>query len=98
MSKLRLVTELPGNPLRGRPHRDEHDRKDDDDLAPEYFGRGHDDQGSSVAWLKSKCRILHGVSAAAAGYDLVGRGRDAVEGLQSEAIRDTFTRRGHFAF
>jgi hypothetical protein len=41
---------------------------------------------------------LHGVSAAAAGYDLVGRGRDAVEGLQSEAIRNTFTRRGHFAF
>src|ERR1700682_6303441 len=42
MSKLRLVTELPGHPLRGRPHRGEHDRKDDDDLPPENLGRGHD--------------------------------------------------------
>src|SRR6267378_1339692 len=41
-SKLRLVTELPGHPLRGRPHRGEHDHKDDDDLAPENLGRGHD--------------------------------------------------------
>src|SRR5450631_2684318 len=83
MSKLRLVTELPRHPLRGRPHRSEHDRKDDDDLLPENFGRGHDDQESSVACAKSKCGISSGVPTATAGYDSLGRGT-AVEGLLSE--------------
>jgi len=83
------ITELPGNPLRGRPHRGEHDRKDDDDLPPEYFGRGHDDQGSSIACLKSKCCISSGVRTAAAGYDSVGRMQHAVDGLLSEATRKT---------
>src|SRR5580700_8456272 len=74
VSKLRLITELPGNPLRGRPHGDEHGRKDDDDLAPKYFGRGHDDPGSGVACPKSKYRISSGVRTATAGYDSAGRG------------------------
>ena len=73
-SKLRLITELPGNPLRGSPHRDEHDRKDDNDLPPENFGRGHDDRGSGVACAKSKCRIASGVRMVTVGYDSVGRG------------------------
>jgi len=98
VSKLWLVTELPGNPLRGCPHRDEHDREDDNDLAPKYFGRGHDDQGSSVACPKSKCRISSGVRTATAGYDSVGRRQHAVDGLLSEATRKTFTLREHFAF
>ena len=83
--------------MRGRPHGDEHDRKDDDDLTPKNFGRRHDDQGSSVACVKSKRRISSGARTATAGYESVGRGRDAIEGLLSEATRKTFARREHFA-
>jgi hypothetical protein len=60
--------------LRRRPHGDEHDRKDNDDLTPKNFGRRHDDQESSVACVKSKCRISSGVRTATAGYDSVERG------------------------
>ena len=79
-SKLRLITEFPGNPLRGRPHCGQHDRKNDEDLSPEDSCRGHDDQGSSVVCPKSKCGISSGVPMATAGYDSVGRGRYADEG------------------
>jgi hypothetical protein len=76
------------NPLRGRPHGDEHGRKDDDDLAPKYFGRGHDDPGSGVACPKSKYRISSGVRTATAGYDSAGRGcrRTSVIGGNPEYI------------
>ena len=39
--ELRLKAEPPGSPLGREPHRREHDRKDDEDLAPEDFGGGH---------------------------------------------------------
>jgi hypothetical protein len=38
--KLRLEAEPPCSPLRGRPLRREHDRKDDDDLSPEDLRSG----------------------------------------------------------
>jgi hypothetical protein len=84
MSKLRLVTELPSHPLRGRPHRGERDHKGDGDLPPENFRRGHDDQGSNVARLKSKCRNSPSVRTACAGYNSDRCTRRAVEGLLSQ--------------
>jgi len=57
LSELRLITELPGHPLRRGPHCRQHDREDEDDLPPENFGRRHDDQGSSVGCPESKCCI-----------------------------------------
>ena len=41
MSKLRLVAELPGRPLCGRPYERERDQADDDQLAPENLCGGH---------------------------------------------------------
>ena len=39
-AKLRLEAEPPRGPLRRGPHRREHDREDDEDLAPEDLGGG----------------------------------------------------------
>ena len=40
VSELRLKAEPPRRPLRRAPGRGEHDREDDEDLAPEDLGRG----------------------------------------------------------
>jgi len=40
LTKLGLKAELPRRPLRRGPDRDEHDERDDDDLAPENLGCG----------------------------------------------------------
>ena len=58
---------------------DEHNHEDNDDLAPEYLGRGHG-EGSSVANPKGKTRIFSGVQTAAVGYNWDSRAPCATEG------------------
>jgi hypothetical protein len=40
-AELRLIAQPPCRPLRGGPHRDQHNRTDNGNLAPEYFCCGH---------------------------------------------------------
>ena len=79
---LRLKAELPRYPLRGGPHREEHDRKDGEDLPPENSGRGHGNQVQVRPTVIDNRQVVSVVRGAAAGYN-----SDRSTRLTAESLR-----------